>query len=72
MTPKRIRYLEINLTKETEDLCMITTQCCRKRMKKVLIHGQMSCVHRLADLTLPRQHHSPEWSAGCMPSLPQS
>ena len=49
---KRVRYLEINLTKEVKDLYIKNYKILLKKDKKIQIYGKIFCVHGLEESIL--------------------
>ena len=68
---KRIKYLEINLTKEVKDLSPWNFKTLKKEIKNDT-NGKISCVHRLDDLILLKYPSYPKWSTDSMQSLSKS
>ena len=63
------KYLELNLTKEVNDLYNEKYKICWKKLKKTEINGNMSCVHILEDLISLKCPYYPKWFAESMKSL---
>ena len=57
---KRIKYLEIKLTKEVTDSSLKTTKCCWMKLKKTQINGKRFHVYELEDLILLRCQQFPK------------